>query len=456
MAASSRTRYARAGDADIAYQVLGEGPTDILLLTGWTFSFDSVDDEPSLSRFHRRLASMGRLIRFDVRGVGLSDRGDPSDPPTQGQWAEDAIAVLDAAESERAVVIAPFLHTEAGLLLGAHHPDRVERLVIISGLARLMAATDYPFGFTEDFDQQAQVFSDPDAVELGYDAIALQGPSVAQDDVFRSWWDRAGNVGCGPAMANAIWMRWFAADCRHLLPEVRVPTLVLARSHSNRGESAGRYVADHIPGATFVAVPGSDAFFWIGDTAPILNEIEEFATGSRRGAPERVLTTVLFTDVVGSTRRATDMGDDRWRDLLDRHDRAVRMQIERFGGHEVNTVGDGFVATFASPSQAIACATSVIESMRLVDIEVRAGIHTGEVELRGSDIAGIGVHVGARVSALAGSGEVLVSSTVKEAVLGSPVRFAERGEHELKGVPGMWSLFAVESWRDDGIRSAEA
>ncbi len=442
---ATRTRYAKSGGVDIAYQVLGDGPVDLLLFTGWTLSIDSVDDEPSLARFHRRLAAVGRLIRFDVRGVGLSERGSVDDPPTSEQWVQDALAVLDAVGSQDPVVIAPFLNSEDGLLLGARHPDRVGRLVLLNSTARVLRGPDYPHGLPEDWWEYAQIAQDPDAVELGYDAVAVQGPSVAHDEAFRSWWDRAGNLGCAPAMADAIWTRWFAKDCRRLLPEVRVPTLVIDRVDNPRSGGSGRYLAEHIPGAVYVPVPGPDVFYWVGDIAPVLDEIAEFATGSRTGAGvERVLTTMLFTDVVGSTRLASDIGDHRWRDLLDRHDSTVRSQIGRFLGREVNTVGDGFVATFDSPSSAVECAVSLRAALEPAGIEVRAGIHTGEVEVRGEDIAGIGVHIGARVSALAESGEVLVSSTVRECVVGSAVRFVERGEHELKGVPGIWRLYAVE------------
>ncbi len=441
---ATRTRYAKSGDADIAYQVLGDGPVDLLLFTGWTLSIDSVDDEPSLARFHRRLASVGRLIRFDVRGVGLSERGSVDDPPTSEQWAQDALAVLDAVGAEDPVVIAPFLNSEDGLLLGARHPDRVGRLVLLSSTARVLQGHDYPHGVPDDWWEFAGIAQDPDAVDLGYDAVAFQGPSVADDDAFRSWWDRAGNLGCAPAMANAIWTRWFAKDCRHLLAEVQVPTLVISRVDTPHSEGAGRYLADHIPGAVYAPVPGADAFYWVGDTAPVLDEIAEFATGSRTGVGvERVLTTMLFTDVVGSTRLASDIGDHRWRDLLDRHDSTVRSQIGRFQGREVNTVGDGFVATFTTPSSAVECAVSLRAALEPAGIEVRAGIHTAEVEVRGEDIAGIGVHIGARVAALAGAGEVLVSSTVRECVVGSSTTFVERGDHELKGVPGTWRLWAV-------------
>lgn len=444
MASSTRTRYAKSGDVDIAYQVLGDGPIDLLLFTGWTLPIDCLDEEPSMARFQRRLASFCRLIRFDTRGIGLSDRGSAATPPTREHWAQDALAVLNAVGSEAAAVVAPFLHTAAGLTLTAIHPERVSGLVIIGGSARTMQASDYPYGLREDFLERARLAQDPDAVELGYDAVAVQGPSVAADHAFRAWWDRAGNLGATPAMAEAIWEGFYSTDVRHLLPEVRRPTLVVQRIDNPDGNpGSGHYLAEHIAGAKCVDLPGADLFYWIGDTAAMLDEIEEFLTGVRGGPGERVLATVLFTDIVGSTDRAAQLGDGRWRDLLDRHDQSVRTQLDRYRGREVKTVGDGFVATFDSPARAIECALAIRETLAAFDIGMRAGIHTGEIEVRGDDVAGLAVHIGARVSALAAPGEVLVSSTVKDIVVGSSIEFAERGEHDLKGVPGAWRLYAV-------------
>ena len=284
-----------------------------------------------------------------------------------------------------------------------------------------------------------------DAVEQGFDFLAHVAPSVANDPTFRTWFDRAGNLGASPAMAQAMWDSFLAADLRHLLPEIQVPTLIMQRTDNPVwGVGHSRYLAEHIAGAKLVELPGADLLYWVGDTRPILDEIEEFVTGVRGGCgTERVLATVLFTDIVGSTDRAAQLGDGRWRDLLDRHDQSVRTQIERFRGCEVNSIGDGFVATFDSPGRAIECALAIRDTLKALGIDVRAGIHTGEIEVRGDDVAGMAVHIGARVSALAGPGEVLVSSTVKDLVVGSSVEFDERGEHDLKGVPGTWRLFAV-------------
>jgi len=445
VAAGTRTRYAKCGDLDIAYQVLGAGPIDLLVYSGTGIPIDCVDEEPSMARFHRRLATFSRLIRFDRRGFGLSDRGSSSSPPTQEQWVDDALAVLDSAGSERAAVLAPFVNTAQGIMLAARHPERVSHLVVVNGAARVTWARDYPAGIPQEIlDSFPDTAVDPDAVEQGHDTLAMLAPSVADDPAFRSWWDRSGNRGATPGMARALLRASFQYDVRDLLPLVDVPTLIIHRKDLRSGGDHGRYLAEHIPGAKYVELPGADAVYWVGDTGPMLDEVEEFVTGVRGGSgAERILATVLFTDIVGSTDRAAQLGDGRWRDLLDRHDQSVRTQIERFRGREVKTVGDGFVATFDSPGRAIECALAIRENLLGFDIGVRAGIHTGEVEVRGDDVAGMAVHIGARVSALAAPGEVLVSSTVKDLVVGSSVEFEERGKHELKGVPGTWRLFAV-------------
>ena len=446
MASASRTRYATTSGVDIAYQVLGEGPIDLLMFAGYFISIECMDDEPSLARFQRRLASFTRLIRFDPRGVGLSERGSPSSPPTHEDWVEDAIAVLDAVGSERAAVLGPFLKSADGIMLAVTHPERVSGLICVNGTARPMWAPDYPFGITEESAESSRrVRHDPDAVDLGFDVLSIQAPSVSNDPAFRSWWDRSGNLAVAPAMAKSLGRLVFATDVRSILPEVDVPTLVVQRSDSRQSPEHGRYLAEHIPNATYVELPGADIVYWVGDTGPMLDEIEEFVTGVRGDSgAERVLATVLFTDIVGSTDRAGELGDQRWRDLLDRHDQSVRTQLDRFRGREIKTTGDGFVATFDSPGRAIECAMAIRATLGALGIDVRAGIHTGEVELRGDDVAGMAVHIGARVSALADPGEVVVSSTVKDLVVGSSVEFVERGEHDLKGVPGTWRLFSVD------------
>jgi class 3 adenylate cyclase len=447
VASGPRTRYAKCGDVDIAYQVLGDGSLDLLLYTGSAVPIECMDDEPSLARFQRRLASFSRLLRFDRRGVGLSDRGSSSMPPTSEQWAQDGLAVLDAVGSERAAVFAPFTNAAEGILLGATKSERVSHLITVNGAARAMWAPDYPMGIPQSLaDEALRLAAESDAIEQGYDNLALIAPSVANDPAFRAWWDRSGNLGAAPAMARAFLEGVFRTDVRHLLPQVSVPTLIIQRADLELvGVRHGRYLAEHIPGAKYVELPGTDTFYWVGDTRAMLDEIEEFLTGVRGGSgADRVLASVLFTDIVGSTNRAAQLGDQRWRDLLDRHDRSVRAQIERFRGRLVKTVGDGVLATFDSPGRAIECALAVREALRAFDIEVRAGIHTGEIEVRGDDVAGMTVHIASRVSALAHPGEVLVSSTVKDLVAGSPVGFADRGEHELKGVPGSWKLLAVQ------------
>jgi class 3 adenylate cyclase len=448
VACSTRTRYTDAGAIEIAYQVLGDGPTDLLLYSGGTIPIDCVDDEPSMARFHRRLASFCRLLRFDRRGVGLSDRGSVSAPPTTQHWVQDGVAVLDAVGSERACVLAPFIDSPTGLTLAVEHPERVSGLVVINGAARAMWAPDYPVGIPQSVVDSLGMFrlgAEPDAVEQGYDALAVFAPSVADDAAFRSWWDRSGNLGMTPAMARAGQAALYTTDVRQCLPDITAPTLVMQRAANPIfGIGHARYLAEHIPGAKLVELPGSDLLYWVGDTGPMLDEIEEFVTGVRGGSGvERVLATVLFTDIVGSTDRAAQLGDGRWRDLLDHHDQSVRTQIERFRGREVNRVGDGFVTTFDSPGRAIECALAIRVTLKALGLDVGAGIHTGEIEVRGDDIAGIAVHIGARVSGLAGPGEVLVSSTVKDLVVGSSVEFEERGEHDLKGVPGKWRIFAV-------------
>jgi len=449
VAQAPRTRYATCGEVDIAYQVFGDGPMDLLVLPGPSIPIDTVDAEPSMYRFHRRLASFARVIRYDQRGIGLSSRVSSPDMIGPKHWAKDAIAVMNAVGCERATILAPGFTTMTGLVLAADYPERVSSLVCINGAARTLRADDYPIGRElVDSDPFTTIAIEPDAVEQGFDILSIIAPSVAADNAFRAWWDMAGNRAASPSMARAIINAVRLADVRDTLPRITAPTLVLHRD--NRGFSPiehGRYLADQIAGARMIELPGEDTLYWVGDAAGMLDEIEEFVTGVRGGGDaERVLTTIVFTDIVGSTQRAAALGDYRWRDLLDNHDTIVRHEIQRFGGREVNTAGDGFVATFTSPSAALACGDAVIEAVRVLGIEIRVGIHAGEVEVRGSqksDVAGMAVHIAARVGSLAGPSEVLVSSTVRDIVAGSRHRFVGRGERELKGVPGQWSVCAL-------------
>lgn len=356
---------------------------------------------------------------------------------------------MDAVGSAQASIFAPVYNAAAGLVLAADYPDRVRSLVIVNGTARVLWAPDYPFGAAlSSTDPFMTVAMEPDAVEQGFDVLRIVAPSVARDEAFRSWWDLAGNRAASPSMARAVSKIVTEADARDTVARISAPTLVLHRDNSLFVPAAhGRYLAAHITGARYVEIPGTDALYWVGDTAPMLDEIEEFITGVRGGFDtERELATIVFTDIVGSTEHAAALGDNHWRDVLDNHDTTIRHALERFRGREVNTAGDGFVATFSSPSAAIACADAIVEAVGALGIEVRVGIHAGEVEVRGesrSDVAGMAVHIGARVAALAAPSEVLVSSTVRDIVTGSRHRFADRGASDLKGVPGRWRLYAL-------------
>jgi class 3 adenylate cyclase/pimeloyl-ACP methyl ester carboxylesterase len=369
-----------------------------------------------------------------------------ADKITPACWAEDVVAVMDAVGSERATIFGSGFTAMSALFLAGDRPERVASLVIVNGSARVLRASGYEIGSeVVGANPFTTVAIEPDAVEQGFDVLEAVAPSVAGDHAFRAWWDAAGNRAASPSMARRSNQALVDADVRDKLPHITAPTLVLHRRGSTFVPvEHGRYLAEHIDGARYVELPGADTLYWVGDSMPILNEIEEFVTGVRGGSDrERVLTTIVFTDIVGSTQRAAALGDDRWHALLDNHDNVVRHELERFRGIEVNTVGDGFVAMFPSPSVAIDCADAIVDAVRPLGIEVRVGIHAGEVEVRGDDIAGMAVHIGARVAAQAGPSEVLVSSTVREIVTGSRRLFDDRGERELKGVPGRWRLFAL-------------
>ncbi len=442
---AKRTQFASCGDTDIAYQVFGDGPTDLLMFSGPPIPVDSIDAEPSMFRFHRRLASFSRLIRFDQRGEGSSSRA-PLDAIGPKYWAQDALSVLNAVGSKQATIFASAYFAASAFVLAAEHPDRVRSIVIVNGAARTLWAPDYPVGArAKSADPFGTVGLEPDAVEKGFDALKAVAPSMAGDNGFRAWWDLAGNRAASPSMARAVLKVLAEADVRDTLAHITAPALIIHRDSSDFVPVGhGRYLAEHIAGSRYVEPPGADALYWVGDTVTMLDEIEEFVTGVRSGfETARVLTTIVFTDIVGSTERAAVLGDDRWRDLLDKHDQIVRRELARFGGREVNTAGDGFVVTFASPSIAIECAEAIVDAVRDIDIEVCVGMHAGEVEVRGSDIAGMAVHIGARVASRAGPGEVMASSTVREIVTGSRRTFTDRGEYQLKGVSGRWRLHTL-------------
>jgi class 3 adenylate cyclase len=437
------TNYARLGDLHLAYQVLGEGPPDILMLDQWSSHVEAQWDVLPLATFRERLASFGRLIMFDKRGAGLSDPVPTSTLPTLEQWIDDASTVLDAAGSERAVVIANLGGGLLGTTFAAVHPERVASLILVDCWARYLEADDYPIGGPPE-----GVDGATEEVEAGAGhglMIDLFAPSYAHDEPVRRAWARYERQAASPGMMKAVVRLMYQSDVRSVLPAIRVPTLVIQHASAKRfGPPFGRFLAEHIEGARYVELPGADSMIWAGDQSATLDEIEDFVTGIRpTPEPTRVLATVMFTDIVGSTTRASELGDARWRRLLEEHNHVIRRQLERFGGREIKTVGDGILATFDGPARAVRCAAAIRDGVGELGLQVRAGLHTGEIELEGDDIAGLAVHICARISALASGGEILVSSTVKDLVTGSGLAFEERGSHELKGVPGEWRIFRV-------------
>jgi class 3 adenylate cyclase len=450
MTVEPETRYARSGDAYIAYQVLGEGGPDLLYLSSGTISIDSIDEEPGFARFHRGLASFSRLIRMDLRGVGLSDPIDPSVPPSLEQWVGDALAVLDAVGSERAALCGADEGALAAMLTAAAHPTRTAALILLNAYPRLRRDTDYPYGLPDHlvtrFTQAVlteRLVAD-DGGEQTFADLEVFVPAVADDPRFQQWWQRAGNRGASPATARALAQTRFQTDLRPVLPAIQAPTLVIHRK-GNRAALVGhgRYLAEHIPGARYTELPGDEHLPYVGDSDTIVAEIEEFLTGVRGVDTDRVLATILFCDIVHSTDLVSELGDRRWRDLLDAYYVMIRRQLERFAGREIKTTGDGLLATFDGPARAIRAAQAIRDGARQLGIDARVGLHTGEVEMIGDDIGGLAVHLGERVCASAEPGEVLASRTVVDLVAGSGITFSDRGERELKGVPDRWHLYAV-------------
>jgi pimeloyl-ACP methyl ester carboxylesterase len=437
------TRYANSDGVSIAYQVHGEGPLDLVFVPGFVSHVELYWEQPTVARFFRRLASFSRLVLLDKRGQGLSDR--PGRPPTLEESMDDLAAVMAAARCERAAIFAISEGGPMAALFAATHPERVSSLVLYGTYARVLEAPDFPQGLpVEELDALLELMKQEWG---GPVAIDFWAPSLVGDPEFERWWARLLRQGTSPAGAVALIELYREMDAREVLPTIDVPTLVLHRRDDRVVPARqGRYLAEHIPGARYVELDDADHLAMVGDQDALLDEVEEFLVGSRRARePERTLATVLFTDIVGSTERAAELGDRRWRDLLERHDALVRRQLDLHRGREVKTMGDGFLATFDGPARAIRCACAIRDQLSGIGIEVRAGIHTGEVELIGDDVGGMAVNIGARIGALADGGEVRVSSTVKELVVGSGLKFAERGAHTLKGAPGEWRLFAVKA-----------
>ena len=443
MAAQPKTQYARRGDVNIAYQVVGEGPVDLLFAPGFISHVDLMWSEPMAASFFRRLASFSRLIVFDKPGTGASD--PVASVPTLEERVEDMRAVLDAAGSERAALLGISEGGPMSALFAATYPDRISTLVLYGSFPKGAPGPDYHWGRQGEYDEGAKRIDH--MVDHWGEGTALDifAPTLGGSAAMRSAYGLFERAAASPAMVRALFAAASEVDVRAVLPTIAVPTLVLHRA----GDipipvEIGREMAEAVPGARYVELPGDDHIPWVGDSESILDEIEEFVTGTRHAAdPERVLATVLFTDIVASTERAAELGDRRWRELLERHDVLVRAHLELFGGREVKTTGDGFVAAFDGPAKAIRCASAINQEVSKLGVETRAGVHTGECEQRGDDLGGLAVHIGARVGAKAGPGEVLVSSTVKELVVGSGIEFEDRGCVQLKGVPDEWRLFAV-------------
>jgi class 3 adenylate cyclase len=403
-------------------------------------------EEPRFDRFLERLASFTRLLRFDRRGIGLSDPIVPSAPPTLEQWMEDGRAVLDASESDHAAVLGIAEGGYVAVLLAATHPEQVAALVLVNAMPCISAPPFNTWGALPNLSDVQRRSTQEDRWGDDLTGMEIFAPSAANDDSYRAWLSREMRRSVSPSSAAALMDLVFLCDVRDVLPSVRVPTLVIHREGDRwLTPEHGRYLADNIPDATYVEVPGNDHVPYLGDTDSILGEIEEFLTGARRAAePNRMLATLLFTDIVGSTEHASRVGDRAWHELLEQHDKLVRRHLERHDGQEVKTTGDGFLATFDGPARAIRCAYAIRDSMDGLGLEVRAGIHTGECEVRGGDVGGIAVHIAQRVQSRADPNEILVSSTVRDLVAGSGIRFVDRGEHELKGVSGTRQLFAVD------------
>jgi class 3 adenylate cyclase len=438
------TRYTQSGDVTIAYQVIGSGPRDLLIVPGFISHLEQAWEDPSYARFLTRLASFSRLIRFDKRGTGLSDR--LAGIPTLEERMDDVRAVMDATGSISAALFGISEGGSMALLFAATYPERTSALILYGSIAKGSWAPDYPWGPKHDANWE-QWLRDWRKEWGGPYGIDYWAPSVAGDERFRQWWAKYLRLGATPNSIISLWRMNAAIDTRAILQAIHVPTLVLHRTGDMAVEvEQGRYLARNIPGAKFVALHGNDHLWWVGDSESIVSEIEEFLTGSRQTVePDRVLVTLLFTDIVNSTDRAAEMGDTRWRDLLDSHNRTVQTGIDRFKGRAVKSTGDGFLATFDGPARAIRCGLAVNEGMQRLGIEVRSALHTGEVELMEGDVSGIAVHIAARVLAQARANEVWTSRTVKDLVAGSQFRFDERGTFSLKGVAGDWPLYSVAS-----------
>ena len=446
---AGETRYADSGGNSIAYRVLGDGPLELVFVTGFVGHLEVSFEYPAVRRFFDRLASFTRLVVYDKRGQGLSDR--PGRPPTLEEGMDDLRAVIDAAGLQRPSIFGVSEGGPMALLFAASHPDRVASLVLYGTYARIMSVPGYDFGVDpDDFDGLIQLLRDDWGGPI---AVPLFAPSLEGDNAFCDWWARFLRSGTSPSGAAGLISLYREIDVRHALPAITAPSLVL---HKDRDLLVpymhGEYLAGHIPGARYVELSGEDHLFFTEDSDGLLDEVEDFLAGTRASRePERRLATVLFTDIVGSTDRASSLGDRRWRDIAESHDSIVRRALDRHAGREIKTMGDGFLASFEGPARAIRCAQEIAREAERIGAPVRAGVHTGECDVVGNDLAGMAVNIGARVGALADAGEVLVSQTVKDLVVGSGIEFEDRGTHTLKGVPGEWRLYASQTSRQPAL-----
>jgi class 3 adenylate cyclase len=444
MTDAPETHYTRSADGTtLAYQVCGNGPVNLVFLHLGAIPIDLLSEDPGFIRLRKRLVTFSRTVWFDLRGWGASE-GDPPDSSAGEIFDADLTAVLDAVGFERPALVACDSSGGRAIHFSASHPNRVNSLVLVNSYAHYVREHDYPWGVPrKSLDTRFAAAKERWGTGADLEGLA---PSRVADERFRAWYARSTRFLGGPDQVAELARASFEDDVRRLLPSVSVPTLVLHREGDRLIRlGAGRYLAEHVPNAKFVALPGDDHLFFVGDTDALVDEIEEFLTGARSGAEGDVQTmTVLFTDIVASTEHQARVGPREWSRLIDHHDAMVRAALARHRGHEVKTTGDGFLATFDATGRALRCAANILAGAKDIGLELRIGVHTGEVEVRGDDIAGLAVTIAKRVCDLAGPGEVLVSETVRHHMVGSGIELEDRGEHQLKGVPGTWRLFSVE------------
>ena len=439
------TQYALNGSIHLAYQVLGEGPPNLVVVSSGPGShMDHQWLEPHAARWLRRTAAFCRMVMYDNRGVGLSDPVPNDAVPTMDEQVDDVRVIMDATECDRAVIVGHIGGTAPALVFAASHPERVEKLILMGGYARLRRSDDYPHGV-----DQEQVDMIADTILAGWGTgmdLPMTDPSMVGDEEFTAWYAQMERLAASPGTAVAMARQWFETDVRGVLPTIAVPTLVIARANNALYTAdIARYLADNISGAQYLEFPGSDLHFFTEGADAVLDSIEEFVTGAPPPPSfDRFLGTVLFVDIVGSTKLAVELGDTRFRALLEEFHDLIKRQLERHGGKLIDTAGDGALTLFDSPARAIACAESTRDGVRALGIEIRAGVHTGEMERgSGGEVRGIAVHIGARVAALAGPSQVFVSRTIHDLMAGAPIRFESAGVHTLKGVPGRWEIYAV-------------